>query len=1024
MRKVFLILLCFIQTFAHGQAINPYFKRIGIDNGLPHHKVNRVLQDRRGFLWFGTEDGLSRYDGQHFTIYRHRPNDSTTISGNIIADLYQDNEGILWIATRDGGISSYDYKLSTDHNFKQYPFNSKDSNDTSSYGINNIAEDRFGYLWLATNKALLRFNKRSGRFSIPIKQEPQNIGALTMGVGDTLLAGSTSGVLKINTRTLSYQNVTQHDDQHNQSPTGYIAGIFKDYNNETWVGTLNKVVYKVSNKGICSVINPNADEEGFKQDNFVAFAEDQSHNIWMAGESTGIAVLNASTGKFQHFRHNLFDVGSLSDDRVNSIYVDRNNNVWIATDNGVNLYVQLFSKFTQQTLPSYFSDARINDFYKDSANSLWLGTSEGIFIKENKSNSFKHLNLFYNGKKLSVTKFFADSADGSFYLGTNYSLFKYNRSNNELKLLPNTDKDPVMRRLVESHIVSIVRDTINDHPVLIVSPYGLKVAYYDLADKKWLSREEPTHNKTITYNIKQNLIRKLFKDKNNDIWLATNGSGLGVWEPESNRSKYFVSNRLDSFSLTSNDVFDVIQTRNGNFWISTYGGGVNFLKKDNNRFIHMIESSNITEGIQLDEHENLWIVCNGHFHEYEKSDGIYRCYDLPRLHNTSGLSGYMYKDRQGIIYAAGTNFYVSFNPSSIKRIDNSPHVYFTDIKIYDKSFSQYLQQKQIEINYGDKMFSIEFAAPHYTGDNLRYSYILEGADTNWISAGKNNIAHYTNLKGGTYHFKVKATNWDGTYNNNLSELVIIVKRPFWQSAWFIVLTIFIAITLGYLIYRYRVLELLKQQAIRNEIAKDLHDQVGSTLSSISVYAEVAKRYLKQKEEDSLNSVLDTINETANEMTIEIGDIVWAINPKDDNLVSVINRVNKYAKPLCDAKDIDFVFRYDSRIARIHIDLNLKKNIFLILKESINNAVKHSGCNRLSVEIKLRENTAELVVTDNGQGFVNKQSQNNTYAYVDGGNGLNNIQSRASDFGASVEINSKLNEGTVIKIWFRVKNNGL
>lgn len=1025
-KQVFIRLIClgslFLSQSGYAQLINPFFKTIGVDNGLPHHKVNCILQDKRGFLWFGTEDGLSRYDGQNFTVYRHAPDDSTTLSGNIVTKLYEDRDGMLWIATRDGGISRYDYRLPANRQFKRYLYNPKNGNGIPENGINTITEDNLGYLWLGTSGSYaVRFNKKSGTFYTPVKQGTRNIYALAMGAGDTLWTGRAGGgLLKINTRNLSYQADKRYDNLYAKLPHVSITSIFKDHNNATWIGTWDKAVYRISEGGSETTIDPNANEKELGPDDFVAFAEDKAHNIWMAGKTTGLAVLNASIGQFQHFHHTLLHEGSLSDDHVNDVYADRSNNIWVATDNGVNLYIQLFSPFAQHPLPAPFSNAIIYDFYKDSANRLWLGTSEGIFIKDDHSDSFEHRTLTYKGEKLSVTRFFADSADGSFYIGTDYTLFRYNRQRNEITALPNTDRDPVMKKLIESRIVSIVRDSIDHHPALIVSPYGHCIAYYDLADKVWVSRTDTTHNILKKYNIRDNLIRKLFKDKSGNIWLATYRSGLGEWDAGNRPITYFSKDTRDSFSLSSNDVFDIQQTPYGNLWISTYGGGVNFLKKSGNRFLHMVESSNLTEGMQLDGDENLWMICNGHFHKYEKSDGIYSCYDLPRLHNTSGVSGYIYKDAQGAMYAAGSGFYISFRPSDIRRIINSPSVYFTDFKIYDKSFSQYLQQKQIELKYDDNMFSIEFAAPDYTGDNLRYSYMMEGADTNWIHAGKNSVAMYSNLKGGTYHFKVRATNWDGTYGSYYSALTIVIKSPFWERAWFIVSMMLVITALVYAIHRYRVNMLVKQQSIRNGIAQDLHDQIGSTLSSISLYSDVAKRYVKQNDNQSLEEVLDTIHLTANSMTAEIGDIVWAINPRNDDFDSVIQRINKYAKPLCDAQDIHFTLDYDPDVLKVHIGLTGKRNIFLILKESINNAIKHSGCKDLSVRIRLLDTVFEMMIKDDGRGFVTGSSKENSYQSTGDGNGLSNIQRRADELDATLAIHSEINRGTAIHIRFKVR----
>ncbi|GAA4323970.1 hypothetical protein GCM10023149_25280 [Mucilaginibacter gynuensis] len=990
-----------------------YFKKIGIENGLSHRKVNCILQDRRGFLWFGTNDGLNRYDGRYMVNYRYLHNDKTCVSGNIISDLYEDTEGILWIATQDGGITRYDYRLPAARQFKQFRHNVHNPAGIPENGINKITSDRFGYLWLGTSSHYaIRVNKKTEKFDFPVKKGTRCAYTLAMSLNDTLLIGRAGGgLLKMNTRTLVSKSDPRYENLYDKLPHVTITSMYRDKSGLFWMGSWDKTVYTLNPQNNKEVnLGQKLRQANIPPDDYISFAEDNYGQIWMAGKNTGLAIYNMRSGIVSHYRHDEFKEGSLSDDHVNAVYRDRDGVMWVATNNGISMFNPLFTPFVQHRLPKAAADIIIYDFHELKDGKLLVGTSNGIYIKAPQSENLKHLPLSYKGQQLAVTKFYMD-VDSSLYIGTDYTLFRLNALKKNVQVLAGTESDPVMKKLISSRIVSIIRDTLNGHPVLLVSPYGHYLTYYDLQENKWVSRSDSVRAIVKKYNIKDNLIRKLVRDKRGDMLLATYKTGMGIWAKGRQPIHYLVNDIENKYSLSSNDVFDIQEDYSGNLWISTFGGGVNYFSRNKQKFYHLTESSNLTEGMRLDSKGNLWMLCNGHVHKYDPLSHVYSCYDVPELQPTGGLSGYLFKDHYGTLYAAGINYFVTFRPESISKIKHDPPIYFTDFKIYDRSLNEYLYNKEIKLTYLQNQITIDYAAPEYSGDNLQYAYMLEGFDKDWIVAGKRNSAEYANLKGGTYKFKVRATNWKGTFTDRQSEITIVITPPFWQRTWFYILSILLICGIVYLVYRYRINSILQQQAIRNGIAQDLHDQVGATLSSISVYSEVARKYQENGQESQLSQVLGTISFTANEMVSEMADIVWAINPKNDHLESVFNRIRRYAEPLCAAKEINFVLKYTPGVASGNIGMHTRKNLFLITKEAINNAVKHSGCSNLIVSINGNNELVELVIRDDGIGFNIDDSRN-------AGNGLNNITSRAEEMKATIEYKTEPGMGTYIRICFK------
>ncbi|MEN0055483.1 MAG: two-component regulator propeller domain-containing protein [Mucilaginibacter sp.] len=1028
LNKLILISICFsfitfifFSSIVKAQGETPFFRSIGTENGLSHDKVNCIMQDKRGFLWFGTEDGLNRYDGRFFTIFKNQPNDTTCVSGNIITDLHEDKNGIIWIATADGGLTRYNYQLPANKQFKQYKYGARVANGIPENNINKIAEDDGGNLWLATgNNYVARFNKNSQKFDIPVKKGPRSILSLAIAGKDTLWVGRAGGgLMKINTRTLQYKVDDRYNNLYSKLPHTSVASIFKSSDNTMWFGAWDKTLYTYEQiTGTEKAYKPTATEPDVPADEIVSFTEDKRKSIWMGSQSTGLTVYDRGAHKFTSYQHNGKD-GSLIDNHVNAVYTDRSGIVWIGTDNGLSIHDPVYSPFQQYFLPKEQDgrDITIYDFYRDDQYNLWIATSEGIYIKRQGKSGFEHRKISFNGQKLAATKFFIDK-DKTFYLGTDYTLFKYDPQTNQVALLPNTASDMVMKKLISSRIVSIVRDTIDTHPVLVVSPYGHYMTYYDLAEQKWISRVDSVKKIIRKLNIQDNLIKKFYKDKKGGLWLATDRFGLGDWQQGTKPIRYFTNDMDNNSSISSNDVYDIEEDKIGNLWISTYGGGLNYFNTSVQKFMHIKGSSNLTEGLQADLRGNIWMICNGHMHEYNPLTKVYSCYDLPNLKNNGGVKGYIYKDSYGNLYAGGMNFYISFSPVGIRKIANEPDVYFTDFKIFNTSYSQLLQDKTIRLNHAQNYFSLEFSAPEYSSNHIHYDYMLEGFDKDWVDADRRNVASYSNLAGGKYLFKVRASNWKGSYVDKYISITIIINPPFWLQWWFYCLLILVIASICYLLYRLRISEFLKRQSIRNGIAQDLHDHIGSTLSSISIYSKVAKIYHQQHKEEKLKEVLHTIGETANETITEMSDIVWTINPKNDHMNNIVQKIQSYAQPLCVAQNIQFTFNYDNKVSKLTLEMATRKNFFLILKETINNAIKHSGCKNLTVDIRLNNYYLELLIQDDGVGF-DTNIKHIELSTSRGGNGLTNIKSRAEELGAKLKIKSEVNKGTKISLVFSI-----
>ena len=1016
-----LLLLCFIAFGAActAQPAALYFEKINVQQGLSHNKVNCIIQDKRGFIWLGTDDGLNRFDGKKFIHFRYRPQDSTSISGNIITDLLEDRQGRIWIATADGGLSRYDYRLPPAQQFRQYRHHPSNKNSIPVNGVNTIIEDQQGFIWLGTiGHDVLRFDKNNEAFT-KINQGKKTILDLAMTPQGTIYVGRHGGgLMSIDPATTAVKEDARYADFYAKLPHVTITALYSDGASDLWFGSWDRVLYRKKLTDTAA-FTYRSGTSAFIDDEVLSFGKDQWGRLWIGGKDNGLQILDIATGKFQHYRFDAAREGSISDNRINCIFTDRQGRTWLGTNKGVSINNPEKQQFTQYFLEAPGqSPITIYDFHQRANGDLWIGTSAGLYIKD-LSGRVSHRRLQYRGKHLHITSFL-ELADGSCYLGTDYSLFRYDPQSQQLALLPGTEKDGVMNQVVDSRIVGIVQDSIEGQPALIVLPYGHFFAYYQWAQGRWTSRRDSS-NILKRYNLQDNLIRKIVKTKDGSLWMATGKAGLAWWQRGARQMVYYSHDPADPYSLASDDVYDLAEDEKGNLWVSTYGGGLHYFNLRTKKFTRISATDNLVEGIRLDHHGNVWMISNGKLHKFDPRRKTYSSYNLPDLQRSGGVKGKIFRDAKGVLFLAGQDYFISFHPDSIRATRTMPQVFLTDFQVFNKSLSHLLEQEAIRLEYKDNYFSLEFAAPHYETGTVYYSYKLEGFDEDWIDAGERNYVSYPNLEGGDYVFRVRAGTTPGVWGAPHASIRISIIPPFWKRAWFYVLCAALLALATYLIYRYRINELLKRQAIRNRIAQDLHDNVGSTLSSISVYSQVAKIYHRQQKEEALNSTLEKISATSSEMISELNDTVWAINPRNDNMEVILRRMESFAKPLLASKEIKFVLQFENGIRFLNLEMEKRKNLYLIFKEAVNNILKYADCKNVQVTLTQHAFRLRMTISDDGKGFDMARTSEG-YKSSDvygGGNGLRNMQLRAREMQGELKISSSLDNGTMVILDFPI-----
>jgi signal transduction histidine kinase/ligand-binding sensor domain-containing protein len=1061
-----LVLIAASLGCSFGQDIQ--FQQITVKNGLSNSYVNCLLQDKVGFIWIGTDDGLNRFDGYDIKVYRKIAGDSTSLSDNIIWSLFEDQNGYLWIGTKNGKLSKYDpYKDS----FSNW---SLDSSGTGKYNITFITEDNKKNIWIGTYKnGLYRFNPKQNKFE-NLTNDLNDSNVLSSSFVTCILQDDFSniwvstynGLNKINPGD-SKNPFTRVNVDSNELPIWYLgkSSIFKD---TIWIGKLDGLFKFNPTTEESSQINL-PQSSGLQFSNSVSSIAEESfleENILWIGTYGGLVRYNLTTGDSKRFTHNKSNPFGILSNQINDIIIDRSGVVWIAADNGLNFYSPQRSKFNFPISNNLISlesseikNGNIRAITQTKDGSLWFGTETGLFNIETK-NQNNTLNKIPGLQSLNTWCLYPGNSD-NLWIGT------YGQGVKELNLKSKTIKpwkveNPQFNPSPYYYVKSLLQD---NEGMLWIGFWGGGLARLNpLSNEINYWRQEPDQSESLSYND----IWAIYQDRKGRIWIGTNGGGLDLFNDSRQNSFYhWTANSKVGTSLSNNNIYTIVEAfhlNNNNeqtiLWIGTANGLNKFTiqnesNSDNNFVINVNNKSytiedglpdNAIEIIREDENGNLWIGTSSSITFFDLSKETFKNFS-----SADGLSGgafnscASFKTSDGIILFGSTSGVNFFDPKRISQSKFSPPIVITDFQLFNQSGdlkNDYLLEqsvfhsKEITLAYSQNDFSFQFASLDYNAPgNNQYAYKLEGLDKEWINCGTRRFVTYTNLDPGDYVFHVKATNSDGVWNEVGTKLSIIINPPFWRTWWayslyvIVFFSVLASIRLAEIKRRKRKEEErlrrvreaaqlreaklkaitieqekeLEKQKIRNRIAQDLHDEVGSNLSSISLMSELIQK--DGKIDQGGFEKIQRIQKVAKGSSQAMRDIVWLTNPSSDNIKDLISKMNEVANDMLG--NIKWQFDFPQNISDIKLIPEVKRNIFFIYKESLNNILKHANAQKVNVDMKVIDKKMWLTIKDDGDGFDISKSFS--------GNGLKNLRSRANEIKGDLSVESSLNNGTTINL---------
>jgi streptogramin lyase/two-component sensor histidine kinase len=657
---------------------------------------------------------------------------------------------------------------------------------------------------------------------------------------------------------------------------------------------------------------------------------------------------------------------SLSDDVVWSVYKDSNDNIWIGTyRGGLNKYDRKNNKFTfykaDPSKRNSLNDNHIRSLHMDKKGNLWIGTySAG-------------LNKYV-------------PSEGRFYHYLN---------------------DPADKKSIGANQILKIEEDADG--IMWIAAFGGGLNKF-IPEKNEFVRY--MHDPSDERSLRDDRVYSLHIDRKGNLWVGTFGGGLSKFNKETETFTHYFHKSADDNSLSHNRVMAICEDSNGMIWIGTHGGGLNKLDPSTNKIKRYGKtaglSSDVVYGILEDKNKNIWL---------SSEDGIFRMNlgteYISHFEIQDGLQGLEYsggayfKSGDGELFFGGINGLNYFYPENIVENQYIPPIVITSVRIFNESLNG--DRDELQLKYNENFVSFEFAALDFTHppDN-HYQYMLEGLDKEWQYAKSNmRVATYTNLAPGDYVFRVKGSNNDDLWNTEGITVAISIMPPFWKTWWFIALAILLIGSALYFLSTVRIKNQLFIERLKTKLAADLHDNVGSGLTEISILSELAKH----KVSNGGSNELKHISEISRHLVDNMSDIVWVVNPRRDSLYDLIIRLKDNYGEVLSSMGISFKTQNLEKLSSLKLPMEYRQNLYLIFKEAINNCIKHSGCKKLTLESNLRGDVLEIALKDDGSGF-NLRDKNS-------GDGLKNIDRRAEEIGGKVKVKTSPEEGTTLTFLGRV-----
>lgn len=793
---------------------DPRIERIGVENGLPDGTVYSIALDAEGFLWFGTANGLARYDGYGFTIYTHDPADPHAISTNLASHAFTDRQGRLWIGTWGGGLERYDPAID---GFVHYPARDGGLRDSR---IQSLFEDRDGALWLGLFAGgLQRLDPESGKLTTwghdpadPATLSDERVWAIAQDMSGDLWVATSRGLDRLDPSSgiVTRNALCGTDTQCLPHPE--VRAILIDGEGSLWIGTRDGLMF-VERGGARRTWREG--EAGLPSSIINTIYRDRTGRIWIGTTYGGLALREPGSDSFRAFRYEGDDPNSLSNDDVRSIIEDQAGLLWIGTRGEGVSKLDPATPFTRYRYnpddpEGGLAHPRVWAVATDPRGRIWAGTSAGLERIDRESRTILHLRhdpSRPNGIAPGEVRVLHVDDAGTLWVGTQDSWLQ--------RLVTDGDRpeetwfETIPPRELEGSRATVIEGGAGGSFFV-----GTRIGVVSMvSDGRVLlalrSGSDPS------FQLQEDGVTSLEFDGEHTLWIGTQGTGLFRYDIESRAFTQYRFDAVDVETLSRNDVSALLLAGDGMLWVGTRGGGLNRLDPKTGRFRRFSTSdglpNNVVHSIVQDEAGFVWMGTNLGLSRFDPATGRFRNFDVTDgIQGSSFLAGSVHRASWNEIFFGGVNGLTSFFPSEVRNVNGSfvPPVRITAVRLFGREIETkgpVWATRSIVLGPRDDYLSIEFAVLDYTNPpRNRFSYRLEGFDRDWVDAGSRRDANYTNLDGGDYVFRVRGANHLGAWNEEGATLTIRVVPPLIERLWFQVVVVLSVVGLLWLSFRLRL----------------------------------------------------------------------------------------------------------------------------------------------------------------------------------------------------------------------------
>lgn len=1036
-------------------------ERITNEAGLSQNSGLSILQDSNGFIWIGTGNGLNKYDGTKFTVYKNDKNDSNSISNNYINSLFEDKDGTLWIGTNQGGLNCFNkYR----EEFTSYKHNPLDSNSIGPGSIYAIYQDNFGNLWIAVNPSGLYFFDRQNQifkhFWLPPKNREKGITNRTFSIvvdeNNDIWVGGSNGLFNIHF-TFVPDTVKEKSllNDFNFLAANCKINFWNDSaqkNKRLTSSNVSSILIEVDDSkkniflglwpGLSKIEITNADTNIINYStsrSFWRLFKDSYNTMWLGEYNNGISFFDSDDFSNMNNLTELFSSDanySISDWTIRFITEDFTGNIWAGSEQFGVLKIskniistRLYRKLSNNK--NTISGDFVTKIMRDSKNRIWVGTRFNGLNRFELTNdgSIINLHVFTSSDNKNsiphnyISDIFEDSKGRIWVSAWNIKggLALYNPQSNNFTRFQHIAENP--NSLAENQITAIAEDK-NGNILLSTSERGFdKFNYEKNVFKHFVS--QPANESSLSSNT----ITSIFVDSSGEIWIGTFGEGLNKYDVQKNEFlKYSIT--PGERKISDNRINGFYQDNKGNLWVLT-ANGVNKINSPTGKIQILLKSNpsdNVIYSMTQDKNSDYWLTTSSGLIKIDhKTDIIYTYGAGDGLPNTDFSSRSLELLKNGNLLIGTKEGLLELSPNDIsEKFEKTGNVVLTSFKVFDEELlldTVITFKKNILLNYDQNFFSVQFSLLDFDNPSKNlYKYRIKGLFDEWSKPSHEKYINFVNVPHGDYKLEVLGSNQNGVWSLNPASINISIIPPFWRTDWFRLTAALALMSLIFYVirwitsrkYRIKLRKLEIEQKIREErerISSDLHDNIGSNLSGIVTGLEITKNHFsKFDKERILNNI--SLLEAHTRQTIDLlRGAIWSLQDEVKTCGDLIDKVREFLSHRIVSENQPqpkLVYNLDKQKPITPFN---SLNLFRIIQESVNNSVKYSNSRNIDILFsETEEGRLRIEIIDYGTGFDIQK------IIVTGkGFGLQNMKKRAEKIGAKLEILSNADAGTKILI---------